>query len=81
MMSVILKIHNDGKEKYQSFEAWIDGIDCNKGYGATEAEAIEEYKRELKIYSMRVTVAMSFMQNMELGSFEAVNVDWSGEVI
>ena len=75
IMSVELKIHNDGKEKYQSFEAWVDGIDCNNGYGATEAEAIEEYKRELKKFSMRVTVAM---QNIELGSFEAVKVDFAG---
>ena len=75
---VELKIHNDGKEKHQSFEAWIDGIDCEKGYGATEQEAVEEYKRELKKFSMRVTVAM---QDMELGSFEAVKVDWSGKEI
>jgi len=75
MMSVELKIHNDGKEKYQSFEAWVDGIDCNRGYGATEAEAIEEYKRELKIYSTRSTFAI---QNIELGSFETVKVDFAG---
>ena len=75
MMSVELKIHNDGKEKYQSFEAWVDGIDCNNGYGATEAEAIEEYKRELKKFLMRVTVAI---QNIELGSFETVKVDFAG---
>lgn len=75
---VELKVHNDGKEKHQSFESWIDGIDCEKGYGATEKEAIEEYKIELKKYSMRVTVAM---QCMELGSFEVLKVDWSGKEI
>jgi hypothetical protein len=73
-----LKIHNDGKEKLESFEAWIEGIDCEKGYGATKLEAIEEYKRELKRFSMRVTAAM---QDMELEDYEAVNVDRSGKEI
>ena len=36
---------------------------------------IEEYKRELKKFLMRVTVAI---QNIELGSFETVKVDFAG---
>ena len=75
---VTLKIHNDGKEKYQSFEAWIDGIDCEKGYGASKAEAISEYKKELKRYSLRITVAS---QDMSLGNFEEVSVDWTDKAI
>jgi hypothetical protein len=41
-----IKIHNDGKEKYQSFEASIDSKDIDDynliGYGETEEEAISE---------------------------------------
>ena len=71
-----LKIHNDGKEKYQSFEAWLDEIDCEKGYGATEEEAIKEYIGVLDHYSKRVAAAC---QDLKLNSFEKIKVDWSGK--
>ena len=73
---VELKIHNDGKDKYQSFEAWIDGIDCERGYGTTEEEAIKEYIGVLENYSNRVMIAF---QGLKLNSFEKIKVDWSGK--
>jgi hypothetical protein len=75
---ITLKIHNDGKEKHQSFEAWVEGIDCEKGYGATREEAIDEYKKELERFWQRVSIARS---DLVLGGFEVIKVDWCGKEI
>jgi len=75
---IILNIHNDGKEKYQSFEAYIEGVDCERGYGASEDEAIKEYKKALGRYETRVAVAL---QDLTLGNIEISKVDCLGKVI
>ena len=43
----MIKIHNDGKEKWQSFEATCDeqGIYL-QAYGETEQEAIDNLRKE-----------------------------------
>jgi SHS2 domain-containing protein len=43
----MIKVHNDGKGKYQSFEAYITGDIDIRGYGETEEEAITELKYKL----------------------------------
>jgi hypothetical protein len=55
---MIVKLHNDGKEKYQSFGASLDESDSDvylEGYGATKEEAIEALKERvlLKIEEMK----------------------------
>lgn len=41
-----IKIYNDGKEKYDSFEASIEGFnEYETTYGQTEKEAVEELKK------------------------------------
>ena len=43
-----LQIHNDGKEKYQSFEARLNDNDSTvylEGYGEDKEEAIENLKK------------------------------------
>ncbi len=51
-----IKTHNDGKEKWQSWEAWLDTNDgwgdghysCTfYGYGATEEEAVYNCKNSI----------------------------------
>jgi len=75
---VILKIHNDGKQKHQSFEAWLDEIDCERGYGSTQEQAISEYKRELDSHQKKIFAAA---QDLAGDSFETLMVDWRGQSI
>ena len=45
-----LQIHNDGKEKHQSFEARLNDNDSTvylEGYGEDKEEAIENLKNKL----------------------------------
>jgi hypothetical protein len=51
----LLKIHNDGKEKHESWEAYCDDIDCERGYGATEEEAVIAYR--LNLYKLIDTIS------------------------
>lgn len=71
-----LKIHNDGKEKYQSYEAWLEGIDCSRGYGATMAEAINEYTKELMKYNLYIS---NIVREIHLQEYEIEEVDYQGE--
>ena len=47
-----LQIHNDGKEKYQSFDARLDDRDRTiylEGYGENKDEAIENLKKQVDL--------------------------------
>ena len=74
----IVKVHNDGKEKCQSFEAWIDDIDCERGYGPTAHAAIQEYEQKLNNYQARLAVACLCLESEQ---FETIEVDYSGREI
>lgn len=47
MEEVKLKLHNDGKEKWQSFEMYVDMNGSLYGYGQNEEEAKEELKEKV----------------------------------
>lgn len=51
MKKIKLQIHNDGKEKYNSFEARLDEFDSIvylEGYGEDKEEAIKELKEKVE---------------------------------
>ncbi len=75
---VEIKVYNDTKEKPQSFEAWIDGVDLERGYGANKEEAVAAYQVILTRYYMRLRVAQ---QDMQLGSFKIIRVNNMGRTI
>jgi hypothetical protein len=44
----MLKVHDDGKNKIESFEVWDDSmIEIDRGYGRTEEEAFSNYKKNV----------------------------------
>ena len=48
---ITVKVHNDGKEKWQSFDASLDDSKSDIylcGYGSNKEEAIEELKLNIK---------------------------------
>lgn len=53
MVELIIKIHDDGKGRCQSFEAYTD-VFPTKGYGETEEEAVEEYKTLLDAHTTKL---------------------------
>lgn len=75
----MIKVHNDGKEKYQSFEASIDiqglgdvpalmnanshGNAHVTGYGATEEEAITNMKKAA--VAIQVEIARAIAQSVQ----------------
>lgn len=69
----MIKIHNDGKGKWQSFEATLDeqGIYL-QAYGETEQEAVDNLRKERDILIMN-------LNNVDFS--EVVYVDWKGDVI
>ncbi len=73
-----VKVHNDGKGKYQSYEAWVNGVDCNKGYGSTEQEAIDDYFKEIKKEILRLT---KIKADILVGDIKIVNVDCLGKEV
>lgn len=73
-----LKVHNDGKKKSQSYEVWCDDVICDKGYGASEREAMEEYKNNLD--SLLVNVSNAYSDLIQ-GRHQNVSVDFMGEEI
>lgn len=42
-----IKIHNDGKEKWQSWEVYVNEPLYMVGYGRNENEAFEEFQKEV----------------------------------
>jgi len=75
---LFIRIHNDGKEKHQSFEAWIEGCDCEKGYGHNADEAVLEFKNNLEKITLRMQLAL---RDLKLNNFETVKVNCLGEEI
>lgn len=68
-----LQIHNDGKERYNSFEARLDEYDSLiylEGYGEDREEAIKELKEKVE---------------QKIKEYQAIDwenfywVDWKGE--
>ena len=69
----MIKIHNDGKGKWQSFEAtWDEQGFYLQAYGETEQEAIDNLKKERDILIMN-------LNNVDFS--EVVYVDWKGDTI
>lgn len=69
-----LQIHNDGKEKYQSFEARLieyEYLDLS-GYGANLEESILELKK-------KVDEMIKNLNEIDWDNFDMV--DWKGEII
>lgn len=74
----VLKVHNDGKEKIQSFEVWDDSIpDIDRGYGRTQTEALVSYQQNFEEYLRFVNDQYrKLVQNNN-----PVKVDWMGREI
>lgn len=70
-----LQIHNDGKEKWQSFEARLDESESTIylcGYGENKEQAIEELKN-------KVQDKIKELQNINWEEFDWVS--WDGKII
>lgn len=70
-----LQIHNDGKEKYQSFEARLNDFDSIvhlEGYGQDKEEAIKELKE-------KVEQKIKEYQEIDWDNFDWI--DWKGDKI
>lgn len=68
-----LHIHNDGKEKYNSFEARLNDFDSDiylEGYGQDKEEAIKELKE-------KVEQKIKEYQEIDWSNFDWV--DWKGD--
>ena len=69
----MIKIHNDGKGKWQSFEAtWDKQGFYLQAYGESEQEAIYNLRKERDILIMN-------LNNVDFS--EVVYVDWKGDTI
>ena len=69
----MIKIHNNGKEKQQSFEAtWDEQGFYLQGQGESEQEVIDNLKKERDILIMN-------LNNVDFS--EVVYVDWKGDAI
>ena len=77
-METVIRIYNDGKGKRESFEAWIEGIDLDRGYGASASEAIECYKNNLSKHASRV---LNSWVDLKDGEFDTIHVDWAGNPV
>lgn len=70
-----IRLHNDGKKKYQSFEARLyndTGIFELVGYGATKEEAIKELKQ---------LVDEEIAQLLAIDYENIAECDWQGKLI
>lgn len=79
-MTQIIKVHNDEKEKHQSFEAWCPNTDMvvERGYGRDEQEAIEDYKQKL---SATCKKAQDINQAISQNRYKKISVNWQGDLI
>lgn len=64
-----VKIHNDGKEKRESFEARLEDINLT-GFGSTQEEAIADLKR-------LVQGLVASLRNVNYD--DVTMVDWQGQ--
>ena len=78
MKQDVIALHNDGKEKYQSFEAIIQADEPSYpfGYGADKEEAVENLKRSLAIYAQFYVDLLTRFENLS-----TIKVDFSGKEI
>lgn len=70
-----LQIHNDGKEKHQSFEARLNDNDSTvylEGYGEDKEEAIEKLKKQ-------VDLKIKELQDIDWENFDWIS--WDGKVL
>jgi len=70
-----LQVHNDGKEKWQSYDARLDESESNiylNGYGQNKEEAVSELKT-------RVEDKIKELQNIDWNNFYWIA--WDGEVL
>jgi hypothetical protein len=69
-----LQIHNDGKERYQSFEARLIEYEYSdlSGYGGNLEESILELKK-------KVDEMIKNLKEIDWENFDMV--DWKGEII
>lgn len=70
-----LQTHNDGKERYQSFEARLDdseSINYLCGYGENKEEAITKLKRQ-------ITLKIKELQEISYDNFDWIS--WDGKVL
>jgi hypothetical protein len=67
----MIKIHNDGKGKSESFEAYSD-YDVLPGFGQTEEEAVDNYEKNVKDY-------ISVLQSLDYT--ERIVVDFNGKEV
>lgn len=72
----MLKINDDGKQKYQSITVSHDAFPDIEGYGRTKEEAYEEFKQKVDDYMARLNSLY-----MMLDKEEYVEVDWMGNLI
>lgn len=78
MKELTIKVHNDGKKRHQSFEAWADfeGMEIERGYGSTEEEAIQEFKDNFTRHWISLS---SFCGSLLCGDPVVSRVNWKGE--
>ena len=77
-----LKIHNDGKEKHNSFEARIYDEDDNYelvGYGEDIPEAIADVKKEIDEEIKRINKLKDIDFTNDINPY--VFVSWDGKLI
>jgi len=74
----VLKIHDDGKSKSQSFEAHVDFDFIPYGYGRDEKEAIESFNKNLEAHIDGVN---SVIQGLRESLIRKERVDCLGKKI
>lgn len=72
----MIKINNDGKQKYQSITISHDDFPDIEGYGRTKEEAYKEFKKQVDDYMTR-------LNNIYIGldQEEYVEVDYFGNIL
>lgn len=76
-----IKIHNDGKKKYQSYEAFIDDLRLDTGYGENEETALLELKENLEELKRRVKGYEESLNKVLASEATALLVDYKGDEI
>lgn len=75
----MLKCHNDGKEKKESFEVWDDDDlleNIPTGYGATKEEALDNYLKGVEEYKKNLLKHCRSLRKIK--DMEITMVDFNG---
>ena len=72
-----VNLHNDGKEKYQSFEVYIPSVSVKKGFGSNKEEALTEYIKNVEFELNNLQDCLDYLNNDP----KMVNVNWCGNPI